>query len=123
MAQLYYFKGRGRAETTRWMLAANGIDFQNIPIETPQALAALRSDDWMNEIYPLWIGAHGVMITLRRMARPSTRRRYAPWTKLKRKNYFILLRSEPSALAVSRFLRDHEADPRSGTKTYDPFYA
>jgi hypothetical protein len=67
-------------------LAANGIDFQNIPIETPQALAALRSDDWMNEIYPLWIGAHGVMITLRRMARPSTRRRYAPWTKLKRKN-------------------------------------
>ena len=43
MAQLYYFKGRGRAETTRWMLAANGIDFQNIPIETPQALAALRS--------------------------------------------------------------------------------
>ena len=43
MAQLYYFKCRGRAETTRWMLAANGIDFQNIPIETPQALAALRS--------------------------------------------------------------------------------
>ena len=43
MAQLYYFRGRGRAETTRWMLAANDIDFQNIPIETPQALAALRS--------------------------------------------------------------------------------
>ena len=43
MTLLYYFKGRGRAETTRWMLAANEIDFQNVPIETAAALAALRS--------------------------------------------------------------------------------
>ena len=43
MAKLHYFKGRGRAETTRWMLAANRIDFENIAIETPEALAALRA--------------------------------------------------------------------------------
>lgn len=43
MSMLHYFKGRGRAETTRWMLAANKIDFQNIAIETPEALAALRA--------------------------------------------------------------------------------
>ena len=43
MTQLYYFKGRGRAETTRWMLAINRIAFENVPIETPAALAALRA--------------------------------------------------------------------------------
>ncbi len=43
VAKLHYFKGRGRAETTRWMLAANRIDFENIAIETPEALAALRT--------------------------------------------------------------------------------
>lgn len=43
MTKLHYFKGRGRAETTRWMLAVNQIDFQNIAIETPEALAALRA--------------------------------------------------------------------------------
>ncbi len=26
-AKLHYFKGRGRAETTRWMLGANQIEF------------------------------------------------------------------------------------------------
>lgn len=41
--KLHYFKGRGRAETTRWMLAVNQIEFVNIPIESPQALAALRA--------------------------------------------------------------------------------
>ena len=30
---------------------------------------------------------------------------------------------QPSALVVSRFLRDHDADPGSGTKGDDPFYA
>lgn len=39
---LTYFRGRGRAETTRWMLAANGLPFANVPIDTPEALAALR---------------------------------------------------------------------------------
>ena len=42
-ATLTYFRGRGRAETTRWMLAANNIDFTNIPIDTPEALAELRA--------------------------------------------------------------------------------
>ena len=32
-AKLHYFKGRGRAETTRWMLAINNIEFINISIE------------------------------------------------------------------------------------------
>ena len=31
-AKLHYFKGRGRAETTRWMLAINNIDFINISL-------------------------------------------------------------------------------------------
>ena len=31
--KLHYFKGRGRAETTRWMLAINNIDFINISLE------------------------------------------------------------------------------------------
>jgi len=42
MTELHYFKGRGRAETTRWMLAANQIAFENVPVETPEMLAALR---------------------------------------------------------------------------------
>jgi glutathione S-transferase len=42
MTQLYYFKGRGRAETTRWMLAANGIAFRNVSMESPDDLASLR---------------------------------------------------------------------------------
>lgn len=43
MIRLHYFKGRGRAETTRWMLAINQIAFENVPVETPKALAALRA--------------------------------------------------------------------------------
>lgn len=42
-AKLTYFRGRGRAETTRWMLAANEIAFDNIAIDTPEQLAALRA--------------------------------------------------------------------------------
>lgn len=42
-AQLTYFKGRGRAETTRWMLAVNRIAFINVAIETPQQMSALRA--------------------------------------------------------------------------------
>jgi len=41
--RLHYFKGRGRAETTRWMLAVNEIKFENVAIESPEALAALRA--------------------------------------------------------------------------------
>ena len=43
MTRLHYFKGRGRAETTRWMLAVNQISFENVAIETPEAMAALRA--------------------------------------------------------------------------------
>lgn len=42
MIKLHYFAGRGRAETTRWMLAANNIEFENVPIRSPKALALLR---------------------------------------------------------------------------------
>jgi len=45
MTQLHYFKGRGRAETTRWMLAISQINFKNVAIESPEALAALRATD------------------------------------------------------------------------------
>jgi len=42
IVKLHYFPGRGRAETTRWMLAINQIKFNNIPIETPEMLLDLR---------------------------------------------------------------------------------
>jgi len=43
IVKLHYFPGRGRAETTRWMLAINHIKFDNVPIETPEMLLALRA--------------------------------------------------------------------------------
>ncbi len=43
ITKLHYFNGRGRAETTRWMLAVNQIAFENVSVETPEALAALRA--------------------------------------------------------------------------------
>ena len=43
MAKLYYTRSRGRAETTRWMLAVNQIPFENTLIDTPEKLAALRT--------------------------------------------------------------------------------
>ena len=43
VATLTYFRGRGRAETTRWMLAATGVQFTNAAIDTPEELAALRA--------------------------------------------------------------------------------
>ncbi len=43
LATLTYFRGRGRAETTRWMLAATGVQFTNVAIDTPEELAALRA--------------------------------------------------------------------------------
>lgn len=44
-ATLTYFLGRGRAETTRWMLAAAEVGFSNVAVETPEDLAALRAAD------------------------------------------------------------------------------
>ena len=43
MVLLHYFMGRGRAETTRWMLAANGIAFENRPLRTAEDFAALKA--------------------------------------------------------------------------------
>lgn len=43
LAKLTYFRGRGRAETTRWMLAATGTAFVNVPVDTPEDLAELRA--------------------------------------------------------------------------------
>ncbi|MEQ8395630.1 glutathione S-transferase family protein [Thalassobaculum sp.] len=43
LAKLTYFRGRGRAETTRWMLAVTRTAFVNIPIDTPEDLAELRA--------------------------------------------------------------------------------
>ncbi len=43
VASLTYFRGRGRAETTRWMLAASGVEFVNDVIDTPEQLAQLRA--------------------------------------------------------------------------------
>ena len=43
MTKLHYTQSRGRAETTRWMLAVNQIPFENILIDTPEKLAALRA--------------------------------------------------------------------------------
>lgn len=43
LAKLTYFRGRGRAETTRWMLAATRTNFVNVPVDTPEDLAELRA--------------------------------------------------------------------------------
>ena len=43
MTKLHYFSGRGRAETTRWLLAAINLPFENVPIATREALVDLRA--------------------------------------------------------------------------------
>jgi hypothetical protein len=45
IAKLHYFPGRERAETTRWMLANNQTAFENVLIDSPEALAALRATE------------------------------------------------------------------------------
>ena len=42
-AKLHCFKGRGRAETTRWMLAINNIDFINISLEDYNDFDSLKA--------------------------------------------------------------------------------
>ncbi len=41
-AKLHYFKGRGRAETTRWMLAVNEIEFENVSLSGPADFGNLK---------------------------------------------------------------------------------
>ena len=43
IVKLFYFLGRGRAETTRWMLSINEINFINVPINTPEDLLKLKN--------------------------------------------------------------------------------
>lgn len=45
IAKLHYFKGRGRAETTRWMLAINNVDFINVSLENHNDFETLKSTD------------------------------------------------------------------------------
>lgn len=47
MTKLYYFAGRGRAETTRWMLAANNLPFVNVPISSREEMLDLRASGKM----------------------------------------------------------------------------
>ena len=43
MIKVFYFEGRGRAETTRWMLAANNLQFENATISSAAEMEALRA--------------------------------------------------------------------------------
>jgi glutathione S-transferase len=43
MVNLHYFMGRGRAETTRWMLAVNRIEFENRPLANAEDFDALKA--------------------------------------------------------------------------------
>ncbi len=62
MTVLHYFNGRGRAETTRWMLAANQVAFENAVIETPAQMAALRASGLLpfDQIPLLEIDGHAI---------------------------------------------------------------
>lgn len=40
---LYYFAGRGKAETTRWMLAATNVKFSNIYLRSNDEFVAMKS--------------------------------------------------------------------------------
>lgn len=41
--RLHYFPGRGRAESTRWMLAANALEFEQVLVSSASAFADLRA--------------------------------------------------------------------------------
>ncbi|XP_061478929.1 glutathione S-transferase-like [Rhineura floridana] len=45
--KLYYFNGRGRMETTRWLLAAAGVEFEEQFIESKGCLEKLRQDGYL----------------------------------------------------------------------------
>ncbi|XP_006902874.1 PREDICTED: glutathione S-transferase A1-like [Elephantulus edwardii] len=42
--KLHYFNGRGRMESTRWLLAAAGVEFEEQFIKTPEDLDKLKND-------------------------------------------------------------------------------
>lgn len=41
--RLNYFRGHGRAETTRWMLGTTAVKFMNVPIDKPEDLCDPRA--------------------------------------------------------------------------------
>ncbi|KAM5324898.1 glutathione S-transferase A2 isoform 1-T1 [Glossophaga mutica] len=45
--KLYYFNGRGRMESIRWLLAAAGVEFEEKFVETPEDLDKLRNDGYL----------------------------------------------------------------------------
>ena len=44
-ASLTYFCGRGRAETTRWMLAATNVEFSNVGLTKPEEMDRLKEQN------------------------------------------------------------------------------
>ncbi|XP_026309495.1 glutathione S-transferase A1-like, partial [Piliocolobus tephrosceles] len=45
--KLHYFNARGRMESTRWLLAAAGVEFEEIYIKSPEDLDKLRNDGYL----------------------------------------------------------------------------
>ncbi|XP_003732734.1 glutathione S-transferase A1 [Callithrix jacchus] len=45
--KLHYFNARGRMESTRWLLAAAGVEFEEKLIKSPEELDKLRNDGYL----------------------------------------------------------------------------
>ncbi|KAL4680991.1 hypothetical protein H8957_007086 [Semnopithecus entellus] len=45
--KLHYFNARGRMESTRWLLAAAGVEFEEIYIKSAEDLDKLRNDGYL----------------------------------------------------------------------------
>ena len=62
VARLTYFRGRGRAETTRWMLAAAEIPFECVALRDGDELRALRATNKLmfNQLPLLEIGGENL---------------------------------------------------------------
>ena len=44
LVRVTYFRGRGVAETTRWMLAAGGVAFESVALSLPEEFEALKKE-------------------------------------------------------------------------------
>ncbi|XP_074166754.1 glutathione S-transferase A4-like isoform X2 [Sminthopsis crassicaudata] len=45
--KLYYFNGRGRMESIRWLLAAAGVEFEEVILETREQYLKLQEDGYL----------------------------------------------------------------------------
>ncbi|XP_044531281.1 glutathione S-transferase A4-like [Gracilinanus agilis] len=45
--RLYYFNGRGRMESIRWLLAAAGVEFEEVILETREQYLKLLEDGYL----------------------------------------------------------------------------